>query len=322
MTLSASAASVDLSSSGTVNVSGSTVSASVTGGDCFTATGFEVSKDGNVFASSVSYDCSEAGSNTLYVRATDGSNTSAATTVSLTVNAASFPSESSCTTCTSSLFLEEFDSDAGFTQSPDFTANSQGNDHWGLWNESSNTAVDFGGNESNVAPNDVPGGNTNNWSGGTGTFLVGRDMDGISADPGSITWTDIDVSSSDTLTVSMDFGARYNQNGDFSSSTKIEVFVRQHFSGCSGGDWSLVMVRSGSDLGDTYVFSVMSASFLVDVDAIDMKLELTGFDQAYTRVAMDNLKLSGVPLCSQVAVTVDAPTVSLDSSGSVVVTAG
>ncbi|MDA9001824.1 hypothetical protein N9H08_00020 [bacterium] len=90
VTVSADAPTVSLDSNGTVSisagVSGADVTVSTTG-DCFTATGYEVSKTSSSagFASSVSFDCDDTGSQNIWVRATDGSTTSAATATTVTV---------------------------------------------------------------------------------------------------------------------------------------------------------------------------------------------------------------------------------------------
>ena len=88
--VSASPVTVDLASNGEVAVTSSTVSASSTG-DCFTVSSYEVSKDGGSYGASVTYDCTETGAQTLYVRATDGSSTSDPTTVTVTVQDVTAP---------------------------------------------------------------------------------------------------------------------------------------------------------------------------------------------------------------------------------------
>ncbi|MDA9864187.1 hypothetical protein N9C70_03875 [Flavobacteriales bacterium] len=91
VTVSADAPTVSLDSNGTVSisagVSGADVTVVSTTGDCFTATGYEVSKTSSSagFASSVSFDCDDTGSQNIWVRATDGSTTSAATATTVTV---------------------------------------------------------------------------------------------------------------------------------------------------------------------------------------------------------------------------------------------
>ena len=90
VTVSADAPTVSLDSNGAVSISagesGADVTVSTTG-DCFTATGYEVSKTSSSagFASSVSFDCDDTGSQNIWVRATDGSTTSAATATTVTV---------------------------------------------------------------------------------------------------------------------------------------------------------------------------------------------------------------------------------------------
>ena len=314
--VTASDATVDLTGSGTVSVDATTVSAS-SSGDCFNVTGLEVSKDGGSYASSVAYDCTETGANTLYVRATDGgANVSPATTVTVTVNGEAFTAESSCTTCTSSYFLEEFNSDSGFTQTPDFGGclgcvnenngnNLEGTDHWGLWNEEENTAVDFDGEEEAVQPGDVPG-NGQNWSGATAAFLVGKDIDGatIGASPGIILWEQIDLSATDTVVVSLEFAAYIKQNNAgnraFDAEDGIEVFVRPSYSGCDA-PWVSVLERSDSTgLGDGtgLVLSEVSSVFAVGVDEIDMKMEVSGIDAGWKRIAIDNVQLKGFTPCT------------------------
>ena len=88
--VSALPVTVDLASNGEVAVTASTVSASSTG-DCFTVSSYEVSKDGGSYGASVTYDCTETGAQTLYVRATDGSSTSDPTTVTVTVQDVTAP---------------------------------------------------------------------------------------------------------------------------------------------------------------------------------------------------------------------------------------
>lgn len=77
---------------GGVTVNATDLTASSTG-DCFTVSSYEVSKaEGGTYTSSVTYDCTETGAQTLYVRATDGSNVSDATSVTVTVQDATAPS--------------------------------------------------------------------------------------------------------------------------------------------------------------------------------------------------------------------------------------
>ncbi|MCH1576146.1 MAG: hypothetical protein L7S67_07710, partial [Flavobacteriales bacterium] len=88
ISVGASNASVSLSASGQVTVTASTVSASVISGDCFTVSSYEVSKTSASagFGSSVSFDCSETGSQNIWVRATDGSNVSSAAPAAVTIS--------------------------------------------------------------------------------------------------------------------------------------------------------------------------------------------------------------------------------------------
>ena len=88
--VSADVPSVSLSSGGTVSVSAGESGAGVTvssTGDCFTLTGYEISKTSASagFGASVSFDCNETGSQNIWVRATDGTNVSAATATTVTV---------------------------------------------------------------------------------------------------------------------------------------------------------------------------------------------------------------------------------------------
>ena len=92
VTVTAFDATVQLSGSPVgVTVDATTMSAT-SAGDCFTVSSFEVSKtEGGSYASSVTYDCSETGDQTLYVRATDGSNVSAAISTTVTIQDATAP---------------------------------------------------------------------------------------------------------------------------------------------------------------------------------------------------------------------------------------
>ena len=88
--VTANSPTVSLDSNGAVSISAGENGADVTvssTGDCFTLTGYEVSKTGPTtgFANSVSFDCSETGAQNIWVRATDGSATSAATATTVTV---------------------------------------------------------------------------------------------------------------------------------------------------------------------------------------------------------------------------------------------
>ena len=88
--VTASAPTVDLDGAGSATVTAGTSGASITTsstGDCFTVSSFEVSKTNATtgFASSVSFDCTETGAQDVWVRATDGTNVSAATATTVTV---------------------------------------------------------------------------------------------------------------------------------------------------------------------------------------------------------------------------------------------
>ena len=88
--VTANQATVSLDSNGAVSISAGESGADVTvssTGDCFTLTGYEISKTSASagFGSSVSFDCNETGSQNIWVRATDGTNVSAATATTVTV---------------------------------------------------------------------------------------------------------------------------------------------------------------------------------------------------------------------------------------------
>lgn len=88
--VTASSPTVDLDGTGSVTISAGTSGADITTsstGDCFTVASFEVSKTNatNGFGSSVSFDCTETGAQNVWVRATDGTDVSAATATTVTV---------------------------------------------------------------------------------------------------------------------------------------------------------------------------------------------------------------------------------------------
>ena len=94
--VTADAPTVSLDGNGAASVSagesGAEVTVSATG-DCFTLTGYEISKTNATsgFASSVSFDCTETGVQNVWVRATDGTDVSTATATTVTIQDATAP---------------------------------------------------------------------------------------------------------------------------------------------------------------------------------------------------------------------------------------
>ena len=90
VTVTASNATVDLASNGEITVSASDFAATASG-DCFTSSSIQVSKDNTTFSSSLTYDCAESGTQSVYLRATDGTSFGSSTSVDLTVQDVSAP---------------------------------------------------------------------------------------------------------------------------------------------------------------------------------------------------------------------------------------
>ena len=98
VTVVADSPTFSLDETGSISVTaGQTAGAGITvssTGDCFLVSSYEVSKTNNAsgFAPSVSFDCSETGAQTVFVRATDGVNTSLPTAATITIQDISSPS--------------------------------------------------------------------------------------------------------------------------------------------------------------------------------------------------------------------------------------
>ena len=83
-TTSANATTVILDANGDFTLTPLTLAASASD-NCSSSMTFELSKDDTNWSSTLSYDCSDLGSNTVYVRASDGTNDGAGVSVTLTV---------------------------------------------------------------------------------------------------------------------------------------------------------------------------------------------------------------------------------------------
>ncbi|MDA9864186.1 hypothetical protein N9C70_03870 [Flavobacteriales bacterium] len=83
-TVSASDASLSLDGTGSVTMTASDVSATATD-NCTGAPTIELSHNQSVWASSLSFDCDSLGGRTVYLRASDGTNTGAISSVTVTV---------------------------------------------------------------------------------------------------------------------------------------------------------------------------------------------------------------------------------------------
>ncbi|MCH1582999.1 MAG: hypothetical protein L7S63_07775, partial [Flavobacteriales bacterium] len=83
-TTSANAATVNLDANGDFTLTPLTLAASASD-NCSSSMTFELSTDDTNWSSALSYDCSDLGSNTVYVRASDGTNDGASVSVTLTV---------------------------------------------------------------------------------------------------------------------------------------------------------------------------------------------------------------------------------------------
>ncbi|MDC0599987.1 hypothetical protein OAO65_01625 [Flavobacteriales bacterium] len=203
------------------------------------------------------------------------------------------------------VFYEPFTDDSQFTKNVAFSHDGDG-DYWGIHDPDGNDD-DFDGNSGQ--PSGI-----GSFNGVDGNFLVGEDMNKapVVADPGILTWSNIDISSVDAaLTFELDIAERGANNDEY-----VELYAKLS----SATNYTLLIDPGGglSSIGST--LSKQTASGTFDGTSLDIQLKMYS-DDGGDEVAVDDLRVIGTSSCTAVAVTSDAPTVSLDGNGSVSVSA-
>ena len=89
-TVTASNSTVDLDGAGSVTIGTSDISASATD-NCEASPTIQLSHNNSTWASTLTFDCDSIGARTVYYRASDGANTSASSSVTVTVQGRTGP---------------------------------------------------------------------------------------------------------------------------------------------------------------------------------------------------------------------------------------
>ncbi len=200
------------------------------------------------------------------------------------------------------LFSESFSDDAQFTKSTPFFSDG-GSDYLGI----AGGVDDYDGDS---APSGIP-----SYSGFSGGFLVGEDLDGEGATlPITLTWSGIDISS----------GTEFEFSGLFAGTTGTDALDFVSFSYSIDGGSKILLLAFRQDVDDPDTFNgawrvdtnfdgrgegsiltttaqSISATFAAVGSVLDLQVELD-FNSGSEEFAMDSLTITAVPEPSTYAV--------------------
>ena len=198
--------------------------------------------------------------------------------------------------CAYVILNEPFDDDSQFSKNVNFSHDGSA-DYWGIY-DPDGSGDDFDGNSGQ--PSGV-----GSFSGVDGKFLVGEDMDQapVVADPGILTWSNIDISAYDAdLTFELDIAERGATSDEF-----VELYAK-----LSSASTYTLLIDPGASIGSIgSTFSTQSASGSFDGTSLDIQLRMYS-DDGNDEVAVDNLRVLGTISCS---VDVDSDGLCDDNNG-------
>ena len=214
--------------------------------------------------------------------------------------------DATATECLYEAFHEPFDDDSQFSKNVSFSHDGNA-DYWGIW-DNDGSSDDFDGNSGE--PSSIP-----TFGGIEGNILVGEDMNAapVVANPGILTWSNIDISGFDAdLTFEIDIA-----ESGATSNERVELYAKLSSSGSY-----VLMVDPGDNIGSIgSTLTKHTGSGTFDGSSLDLQLIMVTPDGG-DELAVDDIRILGTQSCAQVAVgSATSPTVDLDSGGSVSVTA-